>query len=160
METILAGVGLVALTLWVGGMFGVFLSTPVLFRRLESREQAGAIAGEIIERAQRLGGPTGAVALLAAALRFGGAGRSGPALTLRALPVALILAAIALSMANRMLVQERMREIKEAIGGPIDGLSREHPLRVRYNRAHGLSMLLFAAAFALALIAIPILALG
>lgn len=160
MQPVLSAVALLALTLWVGGMFGVLLSTPLLFKHLQSREQAGAIAGRIIDRTQSLGGPLGILALIATVLRFSTGVQAGMAAGVRTATAVVVGFMVALSLANSMLVQQKLSEIKAAIGGPIDGLARDHPLRVRYNRVHGLSMLLFVVVFALGLVAIVLTAVG
>jgi uncharacterized membrane protein len=63
---------LIALTLWVGGLWTIgFVVAPTLFRSLDSRAQAGAIAGELFSLMAYIGLACGGYLALYRLFRFG-----------------------------------------------------------------------------------------
>jgi hypothetical protein len=134
---------LVLLLLWAGAAlgFGIF-SAPLLFRELPSRDVAGRIAGLIVRRLD-----------WAAWAAFGLAGLSwlgrwvaeveedliGP---LR-LWSAGLLVALLMCLASTFIVTPKIQEIRTRIQVPIEDLTPDHPDRMAYSKAHGLSRNLF-----------------
>jgi len=133
----------IVLLLWAGAAlgFGLF-SAPVLFGELPSRDLAGRIAGLIIGRLD-----------WAAWIAFGLAGLSwvgrwaaevqeeliGPLrLWSAALTVALLMC-----LASTFVVTPKVQAIRARLNAPIESVPQEHPDRVAYNKAHGLSRNLF-----------------
>jgi Domain of unknown function (DUF4149) len=141
----------ILLLLWAGAAlgFGVF-SAPVFFRELPSRDVAGRIAGIIIGRLD-----------WAAWAVFGLAGLSwlgrwvaevqeeviGPI----RLWSAALLVALVMCLASSFVVTPKVQAIRARINAPIENLAPEHPDRVAYNKAHGLSRNLFFLRIALAI---------
>lgn len=124
------------LTLWVGAQFGfAILFAPVLFRSLDSREQAGAIAGESLRRVDSLGLATGGIMVVVTALQAIDGGWRAIDLG-RLLLAAIMLALVGISV---ITIRQRLDAIKAKMGKPIDQIDAEDPLRVEYGRFHRLS---------------------
>jgi hypothetical protein len=133
----------ILLLLWAGAAlgFGIF-SAPVFFRELPSRDVAGWIAGLIIERLDWAAWITFGLAGLSWAGRWMaevGEDLVGP---LR-LWSAGLLVALLMCLASSTIVTPKLRAIRDRIQAPIESLAPDHPDRVAYNKAHGLSRNLF-----------------
>jgi hypothetical protein len=127
------------LLLWAGAAlgFGIF-SAPLLFRELSSRDVAGHLAGLIVERLD-----------WAAWAAFGIAGLSwigrwiaeveddliGP---LR-LWSAGLLVALLMCFTSSFIATPKIHQIRARIQAPIEALAPDHPDRMAYQKAHGLS---------------------
>lgn len=133
----------ILLLLWAGAAlgFGAF-SAPVFFAELPSRDQAGRIAGLILGRLD-----------WAAWIAFGLAGLSWGGRWVAEVKEDLIgpvrlwsaawLVALLMCLASTFVVTPKVHAIRARINAPIETLAPEHPDRVAYNRAHGLSRNLF-----------------
>lgn len=124
------------LTLWVGAQFGfAVLFAPVLFRSLESRDQAGEIAGEALGRIDSLGLATGGIMIVVTALQA--IDSAWRAIDLgRLLIAAAMLVLVGISV---ITIRQRLDAIRTKMGKPIDQFDPKDPLRVEYNRYHRLS---------------------
>ena len=124
----------VALTLWVGGMWVTgYLVAPVLFRMLDDRAQAGAIAGQLFAIMSWIGLACIALLLLGALARAGAAWFGD----WRAW---VLLAALALVLIAEFALAPMMRELKAAAGGD---LVAQADLHRRFATLHGISSALF-----------------
>jgi hypothetical protein len=139
------------LLLWAGAAlgFGIF-SAPVFFAQLPSRDVAGRIAGMIIGRLD-----------WAAWVAFGLAGLSWGARWMAEVKEDLIgpmrlwngawLVALLMCLASTFVVTPKVQAIRARIDAPIESLAPDHPDRVAYHKAHGLSRNLFFLRIFLAL---------
>ena len=133
----------ILLLLWAGAAlgFGIF-SAPIFFRELPSRDLAGRIAGLIIGRLD-----------WAAWIAFGLAGLSWVGRWVAEVqedligPIRLwsggLMVALLMCLASSFVVTPKVRAIRARINAPIESLAPEHPDRLAYNKAHGLSRNLF-----------------
>lgn len=129
------------LALWVGAIFGFgALFAPVLFASLPSREQAGAIAGNVLARIDTLGLVTGGIMLVVTALQAIDSGWQAIDLG-RFLTAVVMLALVILSATS---VRQRLNAVKAKMDRPIDAYAAEDPLRKEYNQHHRTSRLLFS----------------
>jgi hypothetical protein len=131
------------LLLWAGAAigFGVF-TAQVLFRELPSRDLAGRVAGLIIGRLD-----------WAAWIAFGLAGLSWAGRWASEVqdeiigPIRLwtggLMVALLMCLASSFIVTPKIQAIRARINAPIESLAQDHPDRVAYNKAHGLSRNLF-----------------
>lgn len=141
----------ILLLLWAGAAlgFGIF-SAPVFFRELPSRDVAGHIAGLIVGRLD-----------WAAWAVFGLAGLSWLGRWMAEIPEdvvgplrlwsATLLVALLMCLASTFVVTPKVQAIRARIGAPIESLAQDHPDRLAYNRAHGVSRNLFFLRILLAL---------
>ncbi len=132
-----------ALTLWVGGMWATgYLVAPVLFRMLDDRAQAGAIAGQLFAISNWIGLACIALLLLGALARNGRAWFSD----WRAW---VLLAALALVLIAEFALAPAMRELKAAAGGDLVAHAGLHR---RFATLHGVSSTLFVVTSLLGLL--------
>lgn len=132
----------IALTLWVGGLWTIgYLVAPTLFYTLESRQQAGAIAGQMFEVSGWLGLALGAFLLLFLLLRQGlGAMRT---LAFWLVGLMVILTAVSLFGIQPLMAQMKLDVL------PLDVMAS--PLRDRFATWHGISSGLYLLQSLLAL---------
>ncbi len=133
----------ILLLLWAGAAlgFGIF-TAPVLFRELPSRDLAGRVAGLIIGRLD-----------WAAWIAFGLAGLSWAGRWASEVqdeiigPLRLwsggLMVALLMCLASSFVVTPKIHAIRARLNAPIESLAPDHPDRVAYNKAHGLSRNLF-----------------
>lgn len=143
--------------LWVGAMAGFgILFAPVLFRSLESRQQAGNIAGQVISRIHSLGLVTGGVLLVVTILQAMDRSWREP---LDLVNVLVVVAMLALTIYSVVTLSQRLQQVQGQIGRPIEELAEDDPLRQEYNRYHRLSRQLFGLTMLLGVILIVVSAL-
>lgn len=132
----------IALTLWVGGLWTIgYLVVPTLFYTLESRQQAGAIAGRMFEVSGGLGLALGAFLLLFLLLRQGlGAMRT---LAFWLVGLMIILTAVSLFGIQPLMAQMKLDAL------PLDVM--DSLLRDRFATWHGISSSLYLLQSLLAL---------
>jgi len=124
----------VALTLWVGGLWTIgYVVAPTLFHILESRQQAGAIAGHMFEVSGWLGMGLGTFLLLFLLLRQGFGAMRTLAFWLAALM--LILTAVSLFGIQPLMAQMKLDALPRDV---MDSL-----LRDRFSTWHGISSSLY-----------------
>lgn len=130
----------VVLALWIGSVFGFgVLFAPVLFTRLPTREQAGAIAGEVLARIDTLGLVTGGILLVVTALQAIDSGWQ--AIDLGRLITALAMLALVIVSAGS--IRPKLNAAKGRMEKPIDEYDPSDPLRAEYNQYHRLSRSMF-----------------
>ena len=115
------------LSLWFGGGLAVLVGTRALFRVAGSRKQGGQFSGALLQSFVWLR----LLALFAVCVAvLLGPHQSGAAVLLAALFVA------------GMLVDARLRKLRDQIGGSTEGLEASDPRRKRFGSLHGLSVLI------------------
>lgn len=145
------------LALWVGSMFSFgALFAPVLFRKLTSRDQAGAIAGDTLARIDSLGLVAGGIMLVVTVLQAIEGGWS--AMNLGRVLVSVAMLAVVLFSA--ISVRQRLIALRQQMDRPIEEVAEDDPLRLEYRKNHGLSRLLFSLNMVLGALLIALSALA
>ncbi len=146
-----------ALTLWVGAMFGFgALYAPVLFRGLSSRDQAGSIAGETLARIDTLGLVSGGILLVITALQnFETQFRESIDLG-RILTAAVMLGLV---LVGNLTIRPKLLAVRQQMGRPVEEFAKDDPLRMEYNKYHRVSRTLFSLNMLLGLLLIVLSAL-
>jgi len=140
----LNGLQRLLLTVWVGAMWAVgYLVAPVLFAAIESRMQAGAIAGILFTAVSWIGFVCGGLILLIQ-WRAGDRGLSGAA-------VVCIVAMLVMTSIGQFGLQPLMADIKTQFPA---GVEMSGELRSRFGMLHGISSSLFLIASVLGALAI------
>jgi hypothetical protein len=140
----LNGVQRLLLTVWVGGMWAIgYLAVPILFAALDSRIQAGAIAGVMFTRLAWIGLACGAVILL---LQWRAGGRGLPRIALGCVLAMLVITAI-----GEFGVGPQMAALKAQV---VPGAEMADALRARFGMWHGVSSSLFLLASMLGALAV------
>lgn len=125
---------LIAITLWVGGLWVIgYLVAPVLFSSLGDRQMAGAIAGRLFGLIAWIGLGCAAYVLI---FLFGRFGRR----VFRSAVFWLVLLMLTMSLVSLFGVQPAMAQLKA------DALPRavmESVLRDRFSAWHGISSILY-----------------
>lgn len=125
---------LVAIALWVGGMWAIgYLAAPVLFASLGDRQLAGVVAGKLFALSGWIG--LGAAAYLLAYLIGRWRGQ-----VVRRSVFWLVLLMAALVMASQFGIQPLMAQLK-ADAWPRDVM--ESVMRDRFAAWHGISSILY-----------------
>jgi len=153
----------ILLLLWAGMVLGfAFLTAPLLFRILPSRDQAGQIAGLVVGRLDLAAWISfGAALALVQGVRW--ARSTGDADLLGPLRLwgAAALVALLMCFTSSFIVSPRLQAIRARMDGPVEAVPPEHPDRVAYQRAHKISRqlmglrLLLALALAAGVVALP-----
>lgn len=145
MVTTLRFLQLLALGVWLGGMAVFsFIVAPAVFAVLPSRHLAGDLVTVALARMFMVSVLCGAVfagALVAEQMQSGGAWRG------LAVPAALLGLALAFGTYNQYGLTPPMAGLRaemKAAFGSVDETPVDHPLRVRFNRYHGISMALMS----------------
>lgn len=132
---------LVSLALWIGGLVTLGLSAPVLFALLQAhdpvagRELAGAAFGAMFGRFQPVAWICAGVLLAMLALRTA----LGPRPRRLRVRVWTVVAMLAISLTTSFAIIPRIDRLRAAAHGPVASLSPDDPIRVDFNRLHGLS---------------------
>lgn len=146
MNGLVSAVHWLAISLWLGSMFGFgALTAPALFRIMPSRQMAGNVAGSVIANIDRLGIVAGAVILLT--LLWTGARRGRRAVGW--LRPAMVAAMLLLTLASATVVRGGIDAARARMDRPIEAYAQTHPLRVEYNRWHNLSTQVYGGIFVL-----------
>lgn len=143
MRRTLRVVAVLALAFWVGALaFFAFGTAPAAFAALPERALAGSVVNAAMARLGALGAACGAVAALALGVRaWRGPFRRSWA------PVALVLAMLGIGAASHHFVNRPLAEIRQS--AKIDDLAPNDPVRRRFGRLHGISVLALGATLAL-----------
>jgi hypothetical protein len=160
MERLFAVIETTALALWVGALAAfAFVFAPIAFRFVPDVDRFGALIGAVLATLNVAGYICGAIALVAAFIRGGGAGRLSRATALRALA---IVAMLLLVVAEAVLVIPAMHAAAASLGGSLAALPKGDPRRAHYDALHVLSTSLYTvvlilgfAALALSVLAQP-----
>lgn len=134
MRRVFEALYLVAITLWVGGMWAIgYVAAPVLFSSLGDRQLAGLVAGKLFALIGWIGLGAAAWLLLFLVVRWGGA------VFKRAVFWLVVLMALMVA-ASQFGIQPLMAQLKA------DALPREvmeSVLRDRFATWHGVSSILY-----------------
>jgi hypothetical protein len=145
-------VQVLALCVWLGGMAVFsFIVAPAAFSVLPSRHLAGDLVSASLVRLYMVSVLCAAVFVGALVVELalypsssGQAGLSGRTL---AFPAALLVLALAIGTYNHYgytpLLADLRAEMKATFGS-VDQTPADHPVRVRFNRLHGISMALLS----------------
>lgn len=125
---------LIAITLWVGGMWAIgYLAAPVLFASLSDRQSAGMVAGKLFALIGWVGLGSAVYLLIFLFARLGGRFFRSPVFWL-VLSMALLVAA------GQFGIQPLMAQLKaDALPGQV----MESVLRDRFATWHGISSILY-----------------
>ena len=132
------------LSIWLGSMiFFSFAVAPSAFAVLPTRELAGALITSTIGKVEVLGLVIGPLLILihAASWRFNRSSRSSKIIQL--VLVVVMTAAAALS---HFWISPTMISVRIAMGGPIDEVAMNDPVRVWFNNLHQYSVALMGTA--------------
>lgn len=141
------------LVLWTGMVLGfAFLVAPLLFSTLPSRDLAGGIAGRVVTRLDWMAWAAfgGAAALVLFPRWVKEIREDQPVGPLR-LWAAAILVTFLMGFTSQFIVSPGLGRIKARMNGPVEALAKEHPDRVAYQKAHGISRQLMFIRLLLAL---------
>lgn len=121
-----------SLALWVGGTLTVVLAAPVLFRGIASRDQAGAVFGEILRRFEAVKQALSLALVIAVFVNLErGGGMAG-----RSVAAAVgIFLAIATNVYLAMVLRPRMNYFRMKVGS-FDTGAAEDPFKLRFDRLH------------------------
>jgi len=141
------------LVLWTGMVLGfAFLVAPLLFSILPSRDVAGHIAGRVVGRLDWMAwaafGAAGALALFPRWLKEI---REDQPVGPQRLWAATLLVTLLMCFTSQFIVSPGLERIKARMDGPVEALAKEHPDRVAYQKAHGISRQLMFIRLLLAL---------
>ena len=141
------------LVLWVGMVLGfAFLVAPLLFSILPSRDLAGQIAGRSVDRLDLMAWIAflGACALVLFPRWLKEIREEGPVGPQR-LWAAAALVALLMCFTSQFIVTPGLHRIRARMEGPVEILPKDHPDRVAYAKAHGISRQLMFIRLLLAL---------
>jgi amino acid transporter len=130
---------------WLGGLAVFsFIVAPAAFSVLPSRHLAGDLVSASLARLYLLSVLCAAVFAAALVMELAMSGNDWRA---AALPAALLVLALVIGSYNHYGLTPPMAglraEMKSAFGS-VDQTPADHPLRVRFNRLHGISMALLS----------------
>ncbi len=149
MDALAAGL----LLLWAGMVLGfAFLTAPLLFRVLPSRDLAGLVAGKVVALLDWGAwiGFAGA-AVLVQGVRWAREVRDPEPVGPLRLWGAAVLLALLMCFTSSCIVTPRLTNLRARMGGAVETIPLDHPDRVSYRRVHGLSRQLMMLRLALAL---------
>jgi hypothetical protein len=141
------------LLLWTGMVLGfAFLVAPLLFGVLPSRDLAGLIAGRVVGRLDLMawGAFAGALVLVFFP-RWLGEIRDGQPVGPLRLWGATALVGLLMCFTSQFIVSPGLVKIRGRMGAPVETLPQDHPDRVAYQKAHGISRQLMFIRLLLAL---------
>jgi hypothetical protein len=121
------GAAVVILAAWTGAAFlSMAVVAPAAFAVLPSRTLAGAMVGRVLDPLFLAGI---LMAFVVAALARG----------VRRASLASLLTVVACAWAQ-FVIDPRIAQLREAIGGPVDALAADDARRVAFGRLHGYSV--------------------
>jgi uncharacterized membrane protein len=142
MTSILRFVQIFALGTWIGSIFYFSAAVaPGAFRVLPSQDLAGLLVEFTLRRLHTLGVVAALVFLFASALLAVSASISRKALLLPAVGVAIMLV---LTVISQHVVIRRMNDLRREMGS-VAATPKDSPLRVEFDRLHGVSVKLEGA---------------
>jgi hypothetical protein len=122
----------VSLALWVGGTLLVALSAPVIFREISSRDQAGAVFGEILRRFEIV---KQVLSLLLVIGIFVNLERGGGLARRSVVAAVASFLAVATNVYLAMVLRPRMRYFQRKVGS-FDAADPNDPWKARFDRLH------------------------
>jgi uncharacterized membrane protein len=128
-----------SLAVWIGGSVLVAMAAPVVFRTVPSRDQAGAVFGEVLRRFEGLKQLLSLVLVIGVFVELErGGGLSGPALVSG---IAIFLA-VATNVYLAMVLRPRMNYFRMKVGS-FDAAGADDPWRKKFDRLHRRSLRIF-----------------
>jgi len=128
-----------SLAIWVGGSVLVAMSAPVVFRTVTSRDQAGAVFGEILRRFEAVKQLLSLVLVIGVFIELErGAGLAGPAVVTGV----AIFVAVATNVYLAMVLRPRMNYFRMKVGS-FDAAGPDDPWRKKFDRLHRRSTRVF-----------------
>ena len=125
-----AGAERVLLTLWVGGLWiGGYVVAPILFSNIDTRQEAGRLAGEVFQTVNMIGLVVGSLLLMSIITRTGRDWFRDS----RAIIVLVMLALVGIAVG---VLQPMMQELK------LSGLVPGSEQAAQFGRLHGVSSIL------------------
>lgn len=141
---ILAFAEFLLLGLWLGAMaFFSFAVAPGAFETLGTRELAGKVVTSNIIKVEWLGLIIGPLLILIQAA--GWKARRGPGLV-KAIQIVLLVVMTAAAALSRLWVTGKMVSLRIAMGGVIDNVAEDDPLKLQFNDLHQYSVALMSVA--------------
>lgn len=142
-------IGVLAFWLGAGALFTMVVA-PAVFAVLPTRALAGAVVGRVLPSVFYSGIVAGVIVIgvrlsQGAGWNWRGAETAG----------AVMIAACAIA---QLVIAPRIERVRQAIGGPIDGLAVDDPQRLAFGRLHGFSVAWLGLAMLAALAALVITA--
>lgn len=132
------------LGVWLGSMiFFSFAVAPSAFSVLPTREMAGAMVTSTIGKVEILGLVIGPLLLLIHAANWRSTGLSA---FIKALQAVLILLMVASAGLSRFWISPAMVSLRAGMGGHIDDVPLNDPMRVQFNDLHHYSVALMGSA--------------
>ena len=141
------------LLLWAGMVLGfAFLTAPLLFRVLPSRDLAGLVAGKVVASLDWGAwiGFAGAAALVQGVRWAREIRDPEPVGPLRLWGAAVVLALL-MCFTSSCIVTPKLRDLRAGMGAAVETLPADHPARASYRRVHGFSRQLMILRLVLAL---------
>jgi Domain of unknown function (DUF4149) len=149
MTSILRFVQMFALGTWLGSIFYFSAAVaPGAFRVLGNQDQAGMLVEFALRRLHTLGVIAGLLFLLASAAMAVVSSGAGKRLIL---PVAGVVIMVALTVVSQHVVIRRMMALRREMVS-VMATSPENPLRVEFDRLHGVSVRLEGATLLIGLV--------
>ena len=140
------------LLLWAGAALGfAFLTAPVAFKVLPSRELAGLLMGSSLRRLDLVAWFAFAIPLLLCAGSRWLEEIQEEAIGPLRLWTAAATVALLMCLASSAIITPKIREIQQRMGVPIEALAENAPDRLAHRKAHGISRQLLALRVLLAL---------
>jgi hypothetical protein len=151
MTSILRFVQVFALGTWLGSIFYFSAAVaPGAFRVLPSQDLAGLLVEFTLRRLHTVGVVAGLLFLIASAamaLTSAGAGKR------LILPVAGVVVMVALTVVSQHVVIRRMNVLRREMGSVVE-TPKDNPLRVEFDRLHGVSVQLEGATLLIGVVAL------
>ncbi len=149
MNNILRFVQAFALGTWLGSIFYFSAAVaPGAFRVLASQDQAGVLVEFTLRRLHTLGVIAGLMFLLASAAMAVSSAGSGKRLML---PVAGVVIMVILTVVSQHVVIRRMSALRQEMVSVV-ATPPDNPLRVEFDRLHGVSVRLEGATLLIGLV--------
>ena len=143
-QQILAFIEVLLLGLWLGAMaFFSFAVAPGAFETLGVRELAGKVVTSNIIKVEWLGLIIGPLLILIQLATWKSRRGAGLVKIIHLILLVVMTAAAALS---RMWVTEKMVSLRIAMGGVIDNVAEDDPLKIQFNDLHQYSVALMSVA--------------
>lgn len=143
-----------SLAVWVGGSVLVAMAAPVVFRTVTSRDQAGAVFGEILRRFEAVKQLLSLVLVIGVFVELERAGRLEGSAVVSGIAIFL---AVATNVYLAMVLRPRMNYFRMKVGS-FDAAGSDDPWRRKFDGLHRRSTRIFslgALAAAVALVFRP-----
>jgi hypothetical protein len=141
---VLAYAEVLLLSVWIGSMvFFSFAVAPGAFSVLGTRHLAGLVVTSNIAKVEAIGLIAGALLILIQAVSWR-ASRLGR--TARVIRLTLVIVMMAAAALSRLWVSPAMQTLRMQMGGIIDEVAADDPLRLQFNDLHQYSVGLMSVA--------------